>query len=126
MGNDRLLDLWTARPRSWGIGVRPGKIASGKSLVLPAPARLLPLLPTGDLMSVVRHCLCCVLHFVRRHNGQRPGAFAPSPGWPPVGTGDATCRLLQLGGGASGLEVLLQLLGLFLRDAFLHFLRRAL
>src|SRR5690606_20003711 len=44
MGSYRLWHLWAARPRPGG---NQGT-ASWKSLVLPAPARLLPLFPTAD------------------------------------------------------------------------------
>src|SRR5690554_5229373 len=106
MGNDRLLNLWAARPLPGGSVFdrenRQWEVAGIAGTSTPSPA-------TSDWGLDVS---CQVLLFIYRYNGQRPGAFAPSPGWPPDGTGDATCRLLQLGSGAGGLEVLLQLLGL--------------
>ncbi|ALN64265.1 hypothetical protein GLA29479_3412 [Lysobacter antibioticus] len=47
MGRESRRSVLPGRPRVRGPGEQ-GKIASGKSLVLPAPARLLPLLPTGN------------------------------------------------------------------------------
>src|SRR3546814_2178111 len=77
-----------------------GRIASGKSLVLPAPARLLPLLPTVDSMKpglgirdsgfveAVLPAFTNPESLLPNHglfnNGQRPGAFAPSLGWSPL------------------------------------------
>src|SRR5690606_26276650 len=109
MGNDRLLDLWTAWPRAWGIGVRPGKSPVGSRWYCRHQHAFSRYFRLGTLLNW--------------NNGQRPGALAPSLCLPPGGTGDGY-SLLQLGGGAGGLEVLLELLGLFLRHAFLDFLWR--
>src|SRR5690606_38078943 len=60
---------------------------------------------------------------------QRPkaGGFRPQPSVLAAAcSGDAMPLLLQLDGGASRLEVLLELLGVFLRHAFLDVLRRTL
>src|SRR5690606_1711469 len=80
MGNDRLLDLGAARPRPWGDRCPTGKIASGKSLVLPAPARLLPLLPTGDLcqLSGIACVACCfsIVATTAKGRGLAPPASA--------------------------------------------------
>ena len=53
-------------------------------------------------------------------NGQRPGTFAPSLRWSPVRNRRRKYCLLHFDGRASGLEVLLHLLGVVLRDGFLH------
>src|SRR5690349_19580793 len=95
------------RPRMGGRGER--QTGSWESLVLPAPARLLPLLPTAN--SVMDVALLRVANF---RNGQRPGTFVPSPGWSPMSPA-TRLQLLDFDRSASGFEFLLELLGVFLR-----------
>src|SRR5690606_32999202 len=99
-------------------------------LVLPAPARHLPLLPTtsSPVWNWVLRCRQALAGpFGTRGpgNDRRPGAFAPSLWRITEQYGDARYDLLELDGGAGGLEVLLELLGVFLRHAFLDVLRGA-
>src|SRR5690606_37804812 len=97
---------WTARPRARG----KREVATWKSLVLPAPARHLLLLPTTN----------SVLYLSLLQQRPKAGGLRPQP---QVVADDAWRRkygLLQLDGRAGGLEVLLELLGVFLRSAFLH------
>src|SRR5688572_5771130 len=98
------------------------QIASRKSLVLPAPARLLPLLPTVNSVKVehLRESFSTVLP----GNGQRPGTFPPSLRWSPMSPAKQL-RFLDLDGRASGLEILLELRGIVLRHGVLDGLRGA-
>src|SRR5690606_25178580 len=103
---------------------------SRESLVLPAPARHLPLLPTtcSHVWTWVVRCgraLAARLGTRGAVSDRRPGAFAPSLWRITEQYGDARYDLLELDGGAGGLEVLLELLGVFLGHAFLDVLRGA-
>src|SRR5688572_3173880 len=101
--------LWTARPRSRGNRHgRFGEIASGKSLVLPAPARLLPLLPTVD------SCQFSGTATTAKGRGLSPPASAGRPyRW------RRKDRLLHFDRGTGRFQVLLELGSFVLRNAFL-------
>src|SRR5690606_39120085 len=81
-----------------------------ESLVLPAPARPLPLLPTVDSRRFHR----CI-----NGTAKGRGLSPPAPVASPCSWRRNWC-LLDFDGRACGLEVLLHLLGVFLRSAFLH------
>src|SRR5690606_41546753 len=90
----------------------------------------LPLLPTAscpvwELVLRCRQALAGAFGTRGPGNDRRPGAFAPSLWRITEQYGDARYVVLELDGGAGGLEVLLELLGVFLGHAFLDVLRGA-
>src|SRR5207342_250359 len=88
-------------------------IASGKSLVLPAPARLLPLLPT------VNSYRCCLYAAIPCGTAKGRGLSPPAFEVACVSRRRKYC-LLELDSGASRFEILLELRSVVLRHGVLH------
>ena len=111
-GEYRLGYSWLARRAARG----KRRIASGKSLVLPAPARLLPLLPTANSNR------CSLNLTAEPFLAERPkaGGFRPQPSVVAYVSRRRKYCLLELDSGASRFEVLLELRGVVLRHGVLH------